>query len=109
MIMVFVLAGFCAYMYTKVMALENQPKDSTNYDKFGSDLKLTTEHQLIQFERKIGKDIDKRDETTRVHWEEEMDKFGEEIIEEFKKCNEYTDQRIKAVNDKFFKVINLDS
>lgn len=101
MIMVFVLAGFCAYLYTKVMALETRENQGMS-DNEHNQLMSIVGDMLKESRQHIARDIDKRDETMRVRVDEQFDKLVTDTTK-------YVDNRIKGLNDKFFKVVNLDS
>jgi len=112
MIMVFVLAGFCAYLYTKVMALENKETQGMSDNEF---------NQLMSI---VDNMIDKSSKSTKEQYRSDMTELSKNTnsirklinqdlekvsVETIKDACDYTDQRIKSLHDKFFKVINLDS
>lgn len=104
-ILVFLLAGFCAYLYTKVMALEtreNQGMSDNEHNQLMSIVDNEISRQIKEHNTNVARDIDKRDETMRVRVDEQFDKLVTDTTK-------YVDNRIKGLNDKFFKVVNLDS
>jgi len=126
LILVILLAVVVGIMWNKIQMLENKPEPKNNHNEIMNDVDKYLNRKFTE----LGRDIDKRLESDRVHIEtlsentekrtdelydlirkieDSSDKWVTQELERIQKeSKEYTDGRIDFLNKKFFTVINLD-
>ena len=103
LIIVIALSGFCVYLLTEIQQLKKNPTDTM------FELKNYTATKLTRFEKHFVQLQENQYERLNKDIKEYKGLVTKEINAQRDEQKTYTDKRIDHLNDKFFKVINLDS